>query len=111
MQRRSLMMALAVLLCTSLAANGALLEFADSCEDAHLKLEQLAKDPDKDDINKIMEALGVDILASCDTPKGTVTCFQCLDKDKRLRAIQILQDSDSRRFTLKGYGCECTDQK
>ncbi|MBI4962224.1 MAG: hypothetical protein HY913_03015 [Desulfomonile tiedjei] len=104
-------MALLWLSVITFPAHGALLEFADSCEDAHMKLEELVKNPEHDEIDKIMEALGVDLLASCDVPKGTMTCFQCLDKTKKLRSIQIFQDADSRKFTLKGYGCECTDQK
>lgn len=111
MKRRWSLMAVFLFLGMSLSVNGAMLEFADSCEDARAKLEELVKHPENDEIGKIMEALGVDLLASCDTPKGTVTCFECLDKDKKLRSIQIFQDAESRRFTLKGYGCECTDQK
>lgn len=111
MKTRVAVAVLLLFLSVSLFAHGALLEFADSCEDAHLKLEELVKNPENDEINKIMEALGVDLLASCDVPKGTVTCFQCLDKDKKLRSIQIFQEAGSQRFTLKGFGCECTDQK
>jgi len=111
MKRQLSVAVLFLFLSASLSAHGALLEFADSCEDAYLQLEELVKNPENDEIHKIMEALGVDLLASCDVPKGTVTCFQCLDKDKKLRSVQIFQDADSRRFTLKGNGCECTDQK
>ena len=111
MKRRLSVMAVLLFLGMRLSVNGALLEFADSCEDARAKIEELVKNPEHDEIGKIMEALGVDLLASCDAAKGTVTCFQCLDKDKKLRSIQIFQDTESRRFTFKGYGCECTDQK
>jgi len=111
MKRVLSVMALFMFLGTCLSSHGALLESAESCEDARVKLDELVKNPENDEIEKIMEALGVDMLASCDVPKGTVTCFQCLDKDKKLRSLQIFQDADSRRFILKGFGCECTDQK
>jgi hypothetical protein len=111
MKRVLSVMAIFLFLGTCLSSHGALLEFAESCEDARVKLDDLVKNPENDEIEKIMEALGVDMLASCDISKGTVTCFQCLDKDKKLRSLQIFQDADSRRFTLKGFGCECTDQK
>lgn len=90
---------------------GALLEVATSCEEAHKQLEELVKNPDVKEVDAIMEALGVDTLASCDVPKGHITCFQCLDKDQKLRALQIFQDEQTKRFILKGYGCECTDVK
>jgi hypothetical protein len=111
MKRRMTLMVVFLFLGMNLSVNGALLEFAGSCEDARAKLDELVKNPEINEIGKIMEALGVDLLASCDSAKGTVTCFQCLDKDKKLRSIQIFQDKESRRFTLRGYGCECTDQR
>jgi hypothetical protein len=90
---------------------GALLEVAASCEEAQKQLDELVKNPDVKEVDAIMEALGVDTLAACDVPKGHITCFQCLDKDQKLRALQIFQDEQTKRFTLKGYGCECTDVK
>jgi hypothetical protein len=111
MQRLIIVVAAVALTAVSGSVRGALLEVATSCEKAHDQIEELIKNPDTKEVDQIMEALGVDTLASCDVPKGHITCFQCLDKDQKLRAIQIFRNEETKTFTLKGYGCECTDVK
>jgi len=111
MQRFIIIVLVTVLMAAAGVAAGALLEVATSCEEAQKQLDELIKNPDTKEVDQIMEALGVDTLASCDIPKGHITCFQCLDKDQKLRSIQIFQDAQTKRFILRGYGCECTDVK
>jgi hypothetical protein len=81
------------------------------CEDATNKLAELAKNKDLKEAAKILGALGLAVLDSCDVPQGAVTCFQCLDKDQKLRSVQILRDSATGRFTFNGFGCRCRDEK
>lgn len=107
-----------VLLCVVAIALGAAasclaqtVEMAAKCPDAMKKLEALVKNPDLKHFTAVKDALGIDILASCEVPGGSVACFQCLDTDQNLKTIQLFQDKASGRFTLKGFGCQCTQTK
>lgn len=110
MKKISVMIALILSVCWSASVSAALLEAAKSCDEAQKKLAELVKKPDSREAAQIRDALGVDILTSCPTEKGTVTCFQCLDKDGTLRSIQIIQDLETKKFELLGLGCRCKDK-
>jgi hypothetical protein len=90
---------------------GQTVEMAVRCEAATNKLAELVKNKDPEEAAKILGALGLAVLDSCDVPQGTVTCFQCLDKDQKLRSVQILRDSRTGRFTFNGFGCRCGEEK
>jgi hypothetical protein len=87
------------------------IEMAGKCDELQKKLAELIKKPDSTDAQKIKEALGVDILDSCAATEGQITCYQCVDKDGSLRALQLLQKRDTKRFELLGFGCKCTEKK
>ncbi len=87
------------------------LEMAAKCEVAEKQLAELVKKPDTTDARKIKEALGLDILNSCTTAEGNIICYQCIDKDERLRTLQLLQKLDTKRFELLGFGCQCDKAK
>jgi hypothetical protein len=86
-------------------------EVAGKCDDLQKKLEDLVKKPDLTDAQKIKDAIGVDVLDACATAEGQITCYQCVDKDGTLRALQLLRKADSKGLTLLGFGCPCTKQK
>jgi hypothetical protein len=92
-------------------AFGQAVEMAAKCDDARRQLEELVKKPDSTDARKIKEALGLDVLVSCDTTEGQIICYQCVDKDKNLRTLQLLQKSDTKRFEMLGFGCRCRENK
>jgi hypothetical protein len=87
------------------------IEMAVQCDKAQKQLAELIKKPDSTDARKIKEALGLDILDSCSTPDGDIICYQCVDKDQKLRTLQLLQKRDTKRFELLGFGCRCRDEK
>ncbi|MEW6529318.1 MAG: hypothetical protein AB1473_00670 [Thermodesulfobacteriota bacterium] len=80
---------------------------ATRCEETQIQLAVVIENPDVNEFAKIKEALGLDIPITCDTTEGLVACIQCIDKDRSLRAIQLLQKRDSKRFELLGFGCRC----
>ena len=84
-----------------------LLEMAANCDQAMKKLSDIIKSDDGTSGLKIKQAIGVDSLVECDSPEGKYTCFQCLDDDKQLRLIQILQKEPNGRFESLGFGCRC----
>ncbi|MBI5572697.1 MAG: hypothetical protein HY914_22325 [Desulfomonile tiedjei] len=86
-------------------------EMAAQCDKAEKQLAELIKKPDSTDARKIKEALGLDILDSCSSPKGDIICYQCVDKDQKLRTLQLLQNRETKRFELLGFGCRCRDEK
>ena len=86
-------------------------EMAAQCDKAEKQLAEFIKKPDSTDARKIKEALGLDILDSCSTPAGDVICYQCVDKDQKLRTLQLLQKRDTKRFELLGFGCRCRNEK
>ncbi len=90
---------------------GQTIEMAGKCDELQKKLAELIKKPDLTDAQKIKEALGVDIIDSCATTEGQIICYQCVDKDGTLRALQLLQKRDTKRFELLGFGCKCTEKK
>ncbi|HMK34693.1 MAG TPA: hypothetical protein VK463_06485 [Desulfomonilaceae bacterium] len=87
------------------------IEMAATCDEAQKRLAELIKKPDVTDVQKIKEALGLDIFDSCATTDGRIVCYQCLDKDQNLRTIQLLQKTDAKGFEVLGYGCRCRDKK
>lgn len=95
----------------SLTASAAMLEAAKSCDDAKKALAELVKNPDTKEAALIADALGVDILASCDFPEGKIICFQCLDRSGELRSVQLLQKQATRKFELLGFGCRCREKQ
>lgn len=90
---------------------GQALEFAAKCDEAKKQLAELVKKPDSTDAQKIKENLGIDILISCGSTEGKIICFECIDKDRNFRTLQLLQKSDTGRFELLGFGCRCKDNK
>lgn len=86
-------------------------EMAGRCDQIRDQLEELIKKPEIADADAIKQALGLDILISCDAEKGRIICYQCVDKDQNLRALQILQDTQTKKFTFLGFGCRCSDKK
>ncbi len=89
---------------------GQALEMAAQCDKARKQLGELIAKPDATDAQKIRQELGLDVLDSCDTTEGRVVCFQCLDDKQNLRALQVLQKRDAKRFELLGFGCRCRDR-
>lgn len=87
------------------------LEFAAKCDEAQKQLAEFVKKPDATNSQKIKEDLGLDILISCATSAGQIICFECLDKDQNFRTLQLLQNRDTKRFELLGFGCRCKDDK
>ena len=88
-------------------AFGQTVSVALPCDKVRSKLEELVKRPDVQDIHRITDLLVVAVLASCNVPKGTTTCYQCLDKNEKLTAIQLLQEKSSGKFKVVGRGCKC----
>lgn len=84
-----------------------LLEMAANCDQAMKKLSEAIKSDDGKSGQKIKQAVGVDSLVECDSPEGKYTCFQCLDDDKQLRLVQILQKEPNGRFENPVFGCRC----
>jgi len=84
-------------------------EMAAKCDQLRKDLAELIKKPDATDAKKIKETLGLDILNSCDREDGQIICYQCLDKDQNLRTVQLLQDRNTKKFRLLGFGCRCAD--
>jgi hypothetical protein len=76
-----------------------------------MQLEELIKKPDTTHVDKIKEALGLDVLNSCDSENGRIICYQCVDKDENLRTLQLLQERQTKKFVLLGFGCRCGDEK
>lgn len=103
--------ALALILGSFGLAQGQTLEMAAKCDDASKQLAELVKKPDITDVNRLKQDLGMDVLDSCDGPKGKVTCFQCLDKSGQLRTLQLRQSSSGGKFEFLGFGCLCRDEK
>ncbi|MEW6113171.1 MAG: hypothetical protein AB1664_13660, partial [Thermodesulfobacteriota bacterium] len=73
---------------------------ATRCEEAQKQLAAVIENPDVDQFAKIKEALGLDIPITCDTTEGLVACIQCIDKDRSLRAVQLLLKPNSKRVEL-----------
>jgi hypothetical protein len=90
---------------------GQALQMAAQCDKAQKQLKELIAKPDATEAEKIRQDLGLDILGSCDTKEGRVVCFQCLDDKQTLRALQVVQKRDTKRFELLGFGCRCRDTK
>jgi|GEM_PF-2388252 len=110
MMLRSLVVLVALLALPAIAF-GQAIEMAAQCDQAKKRLEELVKNPDLKEVAMVKAALGLDILASCATTEGQVTCFQCLDKDQKLTALQIVKDTKTGKFRLLGFGCPCGAQK
>lgn len=87
----------------------ALLEAAEDCESARRQLAELVAKPDLTHENQVRDALGVDIINSCDSPGGKHICFQCLDSKGNLRTLQLFHDLSSRKFQFLGFGCKCRE--
>ena len=102
-------MALLTLIMISTSAPAQVLEMAAKCDKVQKDLAEVIKRPDTTDAKKIKEALGLDILNSCDKGEGQIICYQCLDKDQNLRTVQLLQDRNTKKFSLLGFGCRCKD--
>lgn len=83
------------------------LQMAANCDQAIKKLSEAIKSDDGKSGQKIKLAVGLDSLVECDWPEGKYTCFQCLDDDKQLRLIQILQKESNGRFEKPVFGCRC----
>lgn len=110
---RLAVMTLALVLSIGLfgAAWGQTIEVALKCEDVKKKLSELSKATDIKDISEVNQSLGVTVLMSCDLPSGKVVCYQCLDKDQKLRSLEVVHDSKARRVKVIGFGCRCRDRK
>lgn len=103
---------LTIFLCGPVSLSwGQAIEMAASCDKARKQLEELIAKPDAMDAQKIRQDLGLDVLDSCDTKEGRVVCFQCLDDNQTLRALQVLQKPGTKQFELLGFGCRCRDCK
>ena len=111
MRTATLILACIILVSLSQTAPTQTVEVAGKCDGMQKQLAELIKKPDATDVQKIKDALGVDILDSCAAPEGQIVCYQCVDKDGTLRSLQLLQKSDTKRFELLGFGCKCARQK
>jgi hypothetical protein len=100
---------LALMIAFSTSAPAQVVEMAAKCDKLQKDLAEVIKKPDTTDAKKIKEAIGLDILNSCDKGDGQIICYQCLDKDQNLRAVQLLQDRNTKKFSLLGFGCRCKD--
>jgi hypothetical protein len=98
-------------ICITGTAFGQTIEVALTCEKAKKMLNELSKAKDAKEISEISDTLGVTVLNSCDKPDGKVICYQCLDKDEKLRLLEIVLDTKSKRIKVTGYGCRCSDNK
>jgi hypothetical protein len=111
--RIPLLLGLAVLLSItlSLPGFGGPLEMATDCSKARKVLADAAKKSDPQTLAKVKQLLGVDELISCPVPGGRAFCFQCLDKNEKLRSLELFQDFATKRFEFRGFGCRCDDLK
>ncbi|MGO9116320.1 MAG: hypothetical protein ACLQPD_01785 [Desulfomonilaceae bacterium] len=100
---------LTLIMICSTSASAQVVEMAAKCDQIQKDLAEVIKRPDTTDAKKIKEALGLDILNSCDKGEGQIICYQCLDKDQNLRTVQLLQDRNTKKFSLLGFGCRCKD--
>jgi hypothetical protein len=100
---------LALMIAFSTSARAEVLEMAAKCDQLVKDLTEVIKNPDTTDAKKIKEAIGLDILNLCDKGDGQIVCYQCLDKDQNLRTVQLLQDRNTKKFSLLGFGCRCKD--
>ncbi len=100
---------LALMIAFSTSVPAQVVEMAAKCDQLGKDLAEVIKRPDSTDAKKIKEALGIDILNSCDREEGQIVCYQCLDKDQNLRTLQLLQDRNTKKFSLLGFGCRCRD--
>ncbi len=111
MERISLTIVAALIFGTVGLANGQTVEMAAKCDAVYKTLSELVKRPDFNDVQQVKQSLGIDVLDTCDGPKGQITCFQCLDKGNVLRTLQLSKDKATGKFELLGYGCRCRDGK
>lgn len=111
MERLSLMIVVALIFGAVGLANGQTVEMAAKCDEASKKLSELVNRPDFKDVQQVKQSLGIDVLDTCDGPKGQITCFQCLDKGNVLRTLQLSKDKTTGKFELLGFGCRCRDGK
>ncbi len=110
--KKTIMLALlATVVLFSNLALAQVVELAGNCDQVRLQLGELIKKPDTTHVDKIKEALGLDILNSCDSENGRIICYQCVDKDENLRTLQLLQERQTKKFVLLGFGCRCNDKK
>ncbi len=85
-------------------------QIAGNCDKMQKDLAEVINRPDTTDAKKIKGALGLHVLNSCDKGgNGLVICYQCMDQDHHLRAIQLVQNPKSRKFKLFGFGCRCKE--
>ncbi len=108
--RTSYVVLLITLIIISTSALAQTIEVAAKCDQLQKDLAEVIKRPDTTDSKKIKEALGLDILNSCDKGDGQIICYQCIDKDQNLRTVQLLQDRNTKKFSLlSGFGCRCKE--
>ena len=100
---------LTLMIAFSTSAPAQVIEVAAKCDKLLKDLAEVINKPDTTDAKKIKEAIGLDILNSCDKEDGQIICYQCLDKDQNLRAVQLLQDRNTKKFSFLGFGCRCKD--
>lgn len=111
MKKTIMLILLATIALSSTSALAQVVELAGNCDQVRLQLGELIKKPDTTHADKIKEALGLDILNSCDSENGRIICYQCVDKDENLRTLQLLQERQTKKFVLLGFGCRCNDKK
>lgn len=100
------------MVCVAVGISSAqVVQMAANCDKARTQLLELIAKPDAVDARKIRQDLGVDIFVTCDSDRGTVVCFQCLDDNQKLRTLQIIQKPDTKRFEFLGFGCRCEQKK
>lgn len=87
------------------------MEVAGKCEILKSQMRELIKKSDKLDVGSLRGALGLTLLNSCDTKAGKLHCFQCIDKEERLTAVQVLWNPETGKLTFKGMGCECAKKE
>ena len=100
---------LITLIMFSTSALAQTVEMAAKCDQLQKNLAEIIQKPDTTDAKKIKEALGLDILNSCDKGEGQIICYQCIDKDQNLRTLQLLQDRNTKKVLLLGFGCRCKE--
>jgi hypothetical protein len=111
MKKTMMLTLLATIALSSTSALAQVIEIAAACDQVRMQLEELIKKPDTTHVDKIKEALGIDILNSCDSENGRIICYQCVDKDQNLRTLQLFQEQQTKKFVLLGFGCRCGDEK
>jgi hypothetical protein len=87
--------------------SGQTIEMAGKCVKVRKVLTEAAKKSDAQTLDKVKQTLGVDELISCTVPNGRAFCFQCLDKNDKLRSLELFQDSKTKRYEFRGFGCRC----